>query len=228
MYKMQMTAQKVICILTLVVSAVVFLYSLGMMTDLYGNLYKADTIDAVNVLPALREKLQAEAAARGAGETEMAAIEARIEASQNYKDSYDLYYTAQPFNHKLLVAAICLVLSACLLLVTNTGSRRRYYVGNYVAVAVNVVMLIVVSVWAHGGIEAIKAEYALVDKEILEIALSIAAQEYAGTNFWFDVHYVVFGLALLMAVLLTLNVIWKLRLMQEEKKLIEEGKAVSE
>ena len=39
MYKKQMKFQKIICYLTLIASALVFVYSLGMMTDLYGNLY---------------------------------------------------------------------------------------------------------------------------------------------------------------------------------------------
>ena len=39
MYKKQMTAQKVICLLSIAVSVIVFLYSLGLMTDLYDSLY---------------------------------------------------------------------------------------------------------------------------------------------------------------------------------------------
>ena len=39
MYKKQMKFQKIICYLTLIASAIVFIYSLGMMTDIYGNLY---------------------------------------------------------------------------------------------------------------------------------------------------------------------------------------------
>ena len=46
------------------------------------------------------------------------------------------------------------------------------------------------------------------------------------STFWFDIHFLVFALVLVAAVLLVLNVIWKRRLMQGEKALLA-GKAVS-
>lgn len=39
MYKKQLTAQKFICFAAIIVSAAVFIYSLGIMTDLYDTLY---------------------------------------------------------------------------------------------------------------------------------------------------------------------------------------------
>lgn len=40
MYKKQMTAQKIVCMAAIIVSAIFFLYTLGIMTDLYDSLYK--------------------------------------------------------------------------------------------------------------------------------------------------------------------------------------------
>ena len=39
MYKKQMKAQKIICLAAIIISAAVFIYSLGIMTDLYDTLY---------------------------------------------------------------------------------------------------------------------------------------------------------------------------------------------
>ena len=39
MYKKQMKIQKIICFLVLAASVIIFLYSLGIMTDLYDSLY---------------------------------------------------------------------------------------------------------------------------------------------------------------------------------------------
>ena len=39
MYKKQMTAQKFLCLAAIIASAIFFLYSLGIMTDLYDSLY---------------------------------------------------------------------------------------------------------------------------------------------------------------------------------------------
>ena len=39
MYKKQMKLQKILCLALLIVCALIFLYSLGIMTDLYDSLY---------------------------------------------------------------------------------------------------------------------------------------------------------------------------------------------
>ena len=39
MYKKQMTVQKILCLVAIIVSGIFFLYSLGIMTDLYDSLY---------------------------------------------------------------------------------------------------------------------------------------------------------------------------------------------
>ena len=39
MYKRQMKLQKILCLLAIAASALVFIYSLGLMTDLYDSLY---------------------------------------------------------------------------------------------------------------------------------------------------------------------------------------------
>ena len=39
MYKKQMSLQRIVCLLSIIASAVVFIYSLGMMTDLFDMLY---------------------------------------------------------------------------------------------------------------------------------------------------------------------------------------------
>lgn len=39
MYKKQLTIQKILCLAALIASAILFLYSLGIMTDLYDSLY---------------------------------------------------------------------------------------------------------------------------------------------------------------------------------------------
>ena len=50
---------------------------------------------------------------------------------------------------------------------------------------------------------------------------------YIDSTFWFDAHYVVFALVLLVGVLLIANLCWKFSLMSAEKRLIEEGKKVA-
>jgi hypothetical protein len=194
MYKKQMSLQRVICLLSIIASAVVFIYSLGMMTDLFDMLY--------NMIPD-PEDLDS---ARVAG--------ARI------------YYDMQGFNRTLLRLSIGMILLSCLLFITNTHSRRKYYIGNYVAVGLNVAAACGVSLWAHQQIEGYKAWYlANVDFAQLERRLSRVGT-YTDSTFWFDIHVAVFALALIVAVLLVVNVIWKINVMNGEKRLLEAGKAV--
>ncbi|MBQ7850868.1 MAG: hypothetical protein IJ343_14170 [Clostridia bacterium] len=206
MYKKQMTAQKVICLLSIIASVIAFIYALGLMTDLYDSLSPAMTLET------MAQKQVHKGWPKG----------------EPYPDTgFHLYYDMQPFNKTLLLVSIGLILCSCLLFITNTAVRRKYYIGNYIAVAVNVAANIATAVWAHLQLEAFKAAYLAIDFPVLEWALNRLEKPFSTSTFWFDAHYVVFGLAVVVSALLILNVIWKRNLMNEEKQLIEEGKGVS-
>lgn len=206
MYKKQMTAQKVICLLSIIASVITFVYALGLMTDLYDSLYPAMTVET------MAQKM----------------VHKGLPKGEPYPETgFNIYYDMQPFNRSLLMVSIGLILLSCLLFITNTAVRRKYYVGNFVAVGLNVAANAAAAVWAHVQITAFRAQYLTMDFEVLEWALNRLKRPFAISTFWFDAHYVVFALTLAVSVLLILNVIWKLSLMKAEKKLIEEGKAVS-
>ena len=195
MYKKQMSLQRIVCLLSIIASAVVFIYSLGMMTDLFDMLY--------NMIPD-PEDLET---ARVAG--------ARI------------YYDMQGFNRTLLRGSIGLILLSCVLYLTNTHVRRKYYVGNYVATGLNVAANCFVAFWAHGQIAYYKDWYLNnVDFAQLERRLSRVGT-YTDSTFWFDIHIAVLALTLIVSLLLILNVIWKIKVMGDEKRLLQAGKAVS-
>ena len=195
MYKKQMTMQRIACFLSLVASALVFLYALGIMTDLYDMLY--------TMVP-------------DPGDPNSVKVAGAM-----------IYYDMQDFNHSLLKAGIGLILVSCLLFITNTHVRRKYYIGNYAAICINAVANIGVALWAHGQIVAYKAQYlSTVDFEQLERRLSRAGT-FTNSTFWFDVHVCVFAIAIIAAALLIVGACWKLSLMKNEKRLIESGKAVS-
>lgn len=197
MYRKQMKLQRIFCIFALIAAACVFIYSLGMLTDLYDSLY-----------PMMRNPDNLE-------ETDV--------------PGSIIYYDMQPFNHQLVISAIALILLAVLLFVTSTSSRRKYYAGNYIATCLNVAAEIGVTVWAHLRISAFKSQFInTVDFDSLEMWSGIweTPALTKESTFWFDIHYLVFALVLAAAALLTVNVIWKRKLMQGEKALLA-GKAVS-
>lgn len=192
MYKKQIVLQKVFCLAAIIASGIFFLYSLGLMTDLYDSLY--NTMRNPN------------------------------DISQTSVRGSQIYYYMQGLNQALLMLSIGMILLAVLLFVTNTHVRRRYYIGNYFATAAYVVAGAALSVFAHTYIEIFKGQFLQVDFEALQAHAEMWGTLYTRSTFWFDVHYAVFGLVILVCVLLAANALWKASLMRQEAKLVEEGR----
>ena len=195
MYKKQLKLQKAVCLLVLIASVIVFLYSLGIMTDLYDALY-----------------------------TTIGAPDNPENTRRNPVAGAFIYYDMQGFNQQFLHAGILLILASLLLFLTNTHVRRKYYVGNVFAVAVNAAACLGVTIWAGAQIRAFKAQFLEIDFEALKTFSQRLNTLYTESTFWFDVHTAVFALLILANVLLIANMIWKFRLMKEEAQLIRAGK----
>ena len=188
MYKKQVKLQRIICLALLIISAAIFVYSLGIMTDLYDSLYSTYR--------------------RGKSSIEGAGV----------------YMDMQGFNKSFLLASIGMILLSALLFITNTQNRRKYYIGNYCAIGIFSVASIALVVWAHGQIEAFKAQWKTIDFAALAEFAEKRKTLYTESTFWFDIHYVIFGLLLIGTVLLIANAIWKSKLMKDEHALIGQGK----
>ena len=190
MYKKQMTAQKLLCMAAIIVSAIFFLYTLGIMTDLYDSLY--DTMRNPN------------------------------DPYQTDVPGSILYYAMQAFNRYLLILSIAQILLGALLFITNTHSRRRYYIGNFTATALFTVGAVYSSVYAHINIEEAKRQFlTTIDFAALKEHAEMWGTLYTESTFWFDLHYVVFGLLLAASALLVVNAVWKIQLMKEEAQLLK-------
>lgn len=194
MYKKQLVFQRIVCILMLIAAGVVFVYSLGLMTDLYDSLYST----MMNPDDPL---------------------ETTVEGSV-------IYYDMQPFNRSLTHVAIGLILVTLVLFITNTHSRRKYYIGNFVAIGLSVVCNVAASIWALIEIAAYKVQYKQIDFEQLQFHSDLWNTYYTNSTFWFDISFAVFGILLIVTVLLVVNLILKLIMMKEEKRLIGSRKDV--
>lgn len=193
MYKKQMVFQKAACLLGVIAAAVSFIYSLGIITDIYDSLYS--TMMNPNDL------------------------------TQTFVPGSIIYYDMQAFNKQFLYLSIGLILLACILFLTNTHSRRKYYVGNFVATGLYCAASVAVAVWSHIEISAFKVQYlTTVDFEALKKFAEMWNSTYTESTFLLDAHYAVGGLSLLAVVVLVLNAVWKIYLMRGEDKLIREGK----
>ena len=192
MYKKQVRLQKILCLALLAVSAMIFIYSLGIMTDLYDALYS--TIRSAKNLD-----------------------KSTVTGSR-------VYYDMQDFNKLFLKLSIGMILLCVTLFVTNTHNRRKYYIGNYCSIALVSAGGIAFTVWAHGQIEAFKAQFLNINFEELAEHAAKRKTLYTESTFWFDVHYLIFALLVIGIVLLIANAIWKCKLMKDEQALIAGGK----
>lgn len=186
-----MVFQKILCLLILVFGGVIFLYSLGIMTDLFDSLYST-----------MRSKDLTKTLVPG---------------------SY-VYYEMQGFNQLFVKLSIGLILVTLTLFLTNTNVRRKYYVGNYVAIVLNALYGVGFATWAHMQIEFYKAKYLQVDFAALREYADTWNRYYTDSTFWFDVHYLLFGILILMEALLVFNLFWKRSLMKSEASLVGKGK----
>ena len=191
MYKKQMKLQKILCLLAIFSSTLVFIYSLGLMTDLYDSLYGTMTDPS--------------------------------DLTKTSVPGSIIYYDMQGFNNTFMKAGLGLILLSCLLFITNTHSRRKYYIGNYVSTALQIVANVAVAVWAHGELIAYRAQFLGIDFEALAKHAKRWKTLYTESTFWFDAHYAVFGVLLVVTVLLAGNAIWKFSLMKQERALIQKG-----
>lgn len=198
MYKNQMTFQKIVCIVMLIASALVFVYSLGISTDLY------DALSKTILYP-------------------------DYDLDQTYVAGSRVYYDMFEFNSLFTKVSIGLIIVTLVLFITNTHARRKYYIGNYIAVGLSTVANIGISVWCIPQIMYYKAQYQNnVDFEALKTFSKDWGTLYIGPEdtFWFDVSYFVFGILLFTSLLLILNVVWKIIVMNAEQRAIGRRKDV--
>ncbi len=203
MYKSQIKAQKILCLVALIVAVVLFLYALGIMTDLYDALYSTLSIR-------LTEN-------KDTGEAGYVAKEKSVPGAM-------VYFNMQEFDRVFVVYSIVYIVIACFLFITNTSTRRRYYVSNYVAVGLFTAASVYIPIFANPYIELFKAQFLKVDFAALKEYSETFNSKYTESTFWFDAQYIVFGLMILSALLLVACTVWKAMLMKEERALVAEGR----
>lgn len=204
MYKKQMIFQRVVCIFVLAASAIVFIYSLGLLTDIYGSLASAIDLDLSKY--------------DDNGNV--------IEYAEKIKGAV-IYYDMQEFNSQLTLVGIGLIIVSLVLFVFGTNSRRRYYVGNFFSVVLSVAACGASAFWALPLVEKYKQQFlTTVDFEQMKEFSEFWNTTYTESTFWFDLGYYVFALLAVANVLLVINLVLKLILMREEKRTIGSRKDV--
>ncbi|MCD7755538.1 MAG: hypothetical protein LUJ09_04300 [Firmicutes bacterium] len=190
MYKKQLGLQKIACYLAVISSAIWFLYSMGMITDIYDALYY--TMQNPNDL------------------------------TETLVPGSIVYYDMQDFNKLFTNASIGLILLGCLLFLTNTHNRRKYYIGNYVSTGLYCVASLGMAIWSHIQISAFKTQFLeTVDFEALKTwSEMFTSIKYTESTFLLDLHLAVAAISILSVAVMVGNLIWKISLMRGEQQLI--------
>jgi len=193
MYRKQMKFQKLVCFALLAASALVFIYSLGLVTDLYDAFYYA--IPNPNRLD-----------------------RTDVEGSR-------IFYDIQPFNSALTTVSIILIILCFVVFLTNTHSRRKYYLSNYISTGIISVANVGIAVWGIINVSKFRHQFlTTVNFEQLKAFTEKSPNAiYTESTFWFDIGYVVFGILIIVSALAVYNLILKSKLMKEEQRIIEGG-----
>jgi hypothetical protein len=220
-----MSFQRILCILSIIASALVFVYSLGMMTDLYDMLYflsgRNQEIDTTLYYDMQGYVTAEQRAADASAGDEQAAFftggfSGMLKGMSRTREGMG-------FMRTLELTGIALILISCLLIITNTHARRKYYISNYFAILLVFCANVAAAVWAHIQIMPYRAKFLQLDFEAIKAWLE--ANKYGDlftrSTFWFDAHYGVFAFTLVISILLIVSMIWKSKLMARERDLLQ-------
>ncbi|MBO7185070.1 MAG: hypothetical protein J6V34_04640 [Oscillospiraceae bacterium] len=192
MYKKHLKLQKFICLLCVVAAVLCFVYSLGIITDIY--------------------------------ESTKGAIRDPEKLDRTKIPGAEIYYHMQGFNKEFVSRSLTVLLLSCTIFLTNTHARRKYYISNYVVIGAYSVVTCAFIGWYHAQIEAFKHQFlTTMDFEAMREYSEMWGTPYVDNTNLLDFHYWVAGLAIVSVVALLGNMIWKIILVRNEKKLIKAG-----
>lgn len=160
------------------------------------------------------------------------------------KNGAELFNDIQGFNNALMYCGIVMIVLAVLLYVAACHKRRNYYVTNYIAtglcavgdLVMAVVLMVMNGMWRSEFLNvdfdawysALTASFeGIYTNEQISEMISSGEIHYSESTLWFNVGFVVYALIIVASLVLILNLVWKIKLMQGEKKLLNGSNAVA-
>lgn len=135
----------------------------------------------------------------------------------------------QTFVSLMIAFAIAAIVATAFVYLTATHSRRKYYVTNYIATGIIIAVCIAIAAVGIIFMSLLLGEFFAIDwKGTLaeQIAWAIArgsGKEVTQSTTIFILGYVVYGIILVNGLAWILNLVWKIKLMQGEKALLQGG-----
>jgi hypothetical protein len=136
-----------------------------------------------------------------------------------------LFLTSQNYCDILITLSIIFILVVVLNYVMASQSRRNYYLTNYISIILTIVYAVVLSILLIVFVSQTFSLFLAVDKEAAitryERLNGEGSFKYSISNF--ILGYIMAVIIICDAVALVLNLIWKIKLMQGERKLLAQG-----
>lgn len=228
MFKSQLKFQKIICLVALIISAILFVYSLGFITELY-ELF-SPTIGVVN------GKVIDLATKRNPLTNEI--IEDYVTGNEFYMYDIQTYVVTElhkingvvqtvqvkyvGFNGHLVTATLIGLVVSVTLFITSCNTRRNYYISNYVAIGATSVYNLGFAGWLIANIAKLEAKFNAVDHQaLIKWFAEEQFKEIDTEVVCFTLGYVCAALLIVVTGLLVFNMIWKITLMKREHKLLQ-------
>ena len=197
-------------LVTLIISALTIVYAWGFFTG---------SLSCVSYMAAFRGTMPS-------GST--------VSASQLRDVSANTYLLALDINDLFFALSIVFIVLVAVLYITACNKRRNYYISNYVAIIATaafaavfaIIGIAMISVVLGTMTSEIPSEYWQAYKNYCE---TNGINNYSDSNAMFGIGYVLFVIVLANAAALIYNLIWKIKLMKGEKKLLaaQTGKEVA-
>jgi xanthine/uracil/vitamin C permease (AzgA family) len=136
---------------------------------------------------------------------------------------------AQNFVSALVTLSIIFICVTVTLFITASNKRRNYYITNYIAVGLNILMSVVVALFGIIYLSILIGDFYSIDWEALNSFIerlknaNNAYKEVSQSPGMFIVGYILFLVVLANGVAWALNLIWKIKLMKGEKALLANG-----
>ena len=137
-----------------------------------------------------------------------------------------LFDKSQAFSDLFLVLGIILIVAVVLLYITACQKRRKYYVTNYVAIGVVLAYQLVYIILLVVNLVDVQSAFNALDFEMCKNAYAITLDslgKWSESSWMISLGYAYVAILGVNMVALVLNLVWKIKLMKGEKKLLESG-----
>jgi hypothetical protein len=134
---------------------------------------------------------------------------------------------AQTFVSIYIILAIIFIIAVVTLFITQSNSRRNYYITNYISIGFTIFMAAVMAIVGIVGVSVLMGLFYSIDfEELEEFIIDFGRSDLKSVSqspLMFIIGYVVSLIALADGLAWAYNLVWKIKLMKGEKALLENG-----